>query len=246
MKKTTNKEFWEDQKVIDTQDQTETILADFELFLFEQAKIKSLHKIETVKIIGCGTGREINEVVKFFNPETILALDISENMIKKCNENLALWGLSDKVTTLVSNAKDVQLQENTYDLITFLNSVMTYVPEKRERELIFKNAHKELKPNGVVIGTVHNQIGTFKKTAYFKVRSLLKIFLKHKVGQRMTGFKGFKFLGYYFSKSELLSELKQAGFKNVQVLSLEEFYKSKGVFYNRKTGYNNLIFIAES
>lgn len=247
MKKTTNKSFWENPNVIKTQNQIKTILADFELFMFTQAKKRQegIRNIRNIKIFGCGTGREINEAVKFFQPDSVTASDIAENMIIKCNENLDLWGIKNIVTTKVGNAKDIEEPENTYDLVTFLNSILTYVPEKKDRLAIFKAANYILKPSGVVIGTVHNQIGTFKKTAYFKIKALFPFVPKDKIGARATGFQGFKFQGYYFNKKELYKELSSCGFSNIEIYSLEEFYQNIGVYYNRKKGYNNLIFIAQ-
>ena len=84
-----NKDFWEKDTVIVTQDREKTVSADFETFMFQQAQIrqKEIRTIENIKIFGCGTGREVNEAAKFFNPKKIVASDISENMILKCNYN---------------------------------------------------------------------------------------------------------------------------------------------------------------
>jgi hypothetical protein len=101
-----------------------------------------------------------------------------------------------------------------------------------------------LKPKAIIIGTVHNQVGATAKTYYFKFRGLFSFVLGEKVGNRNTGFNGYKVPGYYYSKKGLINDLMTAGFKDVEVYSLEEYYALYGKKYNRKTGYNNLIFIA--
>ncbi|MEN9336577.1 MAG: hypothetical protein RLZZ500_1564 [Bacteroidota bacterium] len=238
-----NKSFWEKNDIIATQEVLQNA-SDFELFLLEEAKKRFLHPIQKIKIFGCGTGREIYPIAEFFKPENILASDISENMILKCRENLQKWGIDSLTNTRVADAVQLNQPEQAFELVTILNSMMTYVPEHASRIQILKNAHQLLVPGGQLIGTVHNQVGTPKKTLYFQLRSLLRPFLGVKVGNRMTGFNGFQVPGYYYNSNDLHKDLEKSGFTAVKIMSLEAFYQSKGMAYNRKTGYNNLIFIA--
>lgn len=241
-----NKDFWEKDTIIITQDRENTVSADFETFMFEQAQIRQneIRDIENINIFGCGTGREVNEAAKFFNPKKIVASDIAQNMIAKCNYNLKLWNIESVTQTVVGNAKDIDLEPESFELVIIFNSMMTYVPLKLDRLAIFKKSNLILKSNAVIIGTVHHQLGTLSKTVYFKLRNLFSVFLGDKVGNRTTGFNGFKVPGYYYSKKDLFKDLNLSGFSNVEIYSLEEFYKKFGASYNRKTGYNNLIFIA--
>lgn len=240
-----NKDFWEKQDIIATQ---EVLIkaSDFEMFMFENAKVRNQDngKIEAIKIFGCGTGREIESIAEFFKPSRIVASDISQNMIAKCNENLKLWNIDTITETIVINATDYNKKANMFDLVTILNSMLTYVPNRTDRLKIFENSFQILKPNATLIGTVHNQVGTPTKTYYFKLRNLFSFVFGDKVGNRNTGFNGFKVPGYYYSKKGLIKDLKQIGFTSIEVFSLEEFYALNGNVYNRKKGYNNLIFIA--
>ncbi len=240
-----NKEFWEIDSVIATQEVLKKSSA-FEIFMFENAKKRysSFGDIKTIKIFACGTGREIESIAEFYNPNKIIASDLSENMIKKCNENLKTWKIDSITETLVINAKDYDFETNKFDLVTILNSMLAYVPLKSDRLRIFKNAYQILKPNATIIGTVHNQIGTPTKTFYFKLRNLFSFILGDKVGNRKTGFNGYKVSGYYYNKQGLYDELLLSGFETIEIYSLEEYYKLVGLNYNRKKGYNNLIFIA--
>ena len=82
-----NKDFWEKDNVIATQDIVKR-MADFEIFMLEQAN-KRFHNfgtIQNIKIFGCGTGREIFGIADFFKPKKIVASDISANMISKCQD----------------------------------------------------------------------------------------------------------------------------------------------------------------
>lgn len=241
-----NKEFWEIDNVIDVQDGIKKS-TDFEMFMFEQAqkRYKEFGSINTIKIFGCGTGREIETIAEYFKPSEIIASDISENMIEKCKINLKDWKIDSITETLVCDAKDYNKVNDKFELVTILNSMLTYVIDKKDRTQIFKNAYTIAKPNGVLIGTVHNQEGTFLKTNYFKVKNLFKFILGDKAGIRNTGYNGFEVPGYYYTKKDLLKDIQQANFKNIEIYSLEEYNALKNVKYNRKTGYNNLIFIAQ-
>lgn len=240
-----NKDFWEKENIIETQEVLKKA-SDFETYLLNlaQNKFSSFGTIKKVKVFGCGTGREIESIADVYKPELIVASDISENMIAKCNENLKNWGLSDCTKTVVANAVDFTEPKNTFEVVTIFNSMLTYVPLRNDRISIFKNSFNLLKDNGLIVGTVHNQVGAPLKTLYFQIRNVFSFILGEKVGNRNTGFNGFTVPGYYYSKKVLVKDLGQSGFSDIQVFSLEEFYTNLGKVYNRKKGYNNLIFIA--
>jgi len=241
-----NKEFWEKGNVVDSQDIIKNA-SDFELFMMEKAKhlYVDFGTIKKVKIFGCGTGREIQSIAQFYEPAQIIASDISQNMIDKCNENLMHWNINASIETLAIDAKDYNKESNTFDLVTFFNSMLTYVILRKDRITIFKNAYQILKTNGVVVGTVHNQEGTFFKTLFFKIRTIFSFFYGENVGVRQIKFHGYKLKGYYYTKEELRKDMQMANFKNVEIYSLEEYHLLKNSKYDRKKGYNNLIFIAQ-
>ena len=241
-----NKDFWEKNTVVVSQDKKKKS-SDFEFFMFQKAKelYQNFGTIQNIKIFGCGTGREIESIAEYFNPTQMVASDIAENMIVKCNENLKIWNLDSITETLTIDAKEYNKVVDAFELVTILNSMMTYVIDRNDRITIFKNANQILKPNGVVIGTVHNQEGTFLKTTFFRLRNLLSFYYGDRAGIRSTGFHGFKLKAYYYTKKELQKDIETADFKNIEIYSLEEYYAMQNIKYDRSKGYNNLIFIAQ-
>ena len=165
-------------------------------------------------------------------------------MIAKCNSNLQLWSINDITETILGSAKDIKLPNDAFDLVVIFDSMLTYVAKRSERLEIFQKSFSILKSNGVIVGTVHNQEGVLSKTLYFKIRNWFSFLLGEKVGNRNTGSRGFKVDGYYYNKNGLIKDLQETGFTDIEVYSLEEFYARRNTFYNRKKGYNNLIFIA--
>jgi len=241
-----NKDFWEKSTVVVSQDKKKKS-SDFEFFMFQKAKAmyQKFGAIQNIKIFGCGTGREIESIAEYFNPTKMVASDIAENMIVKCNENLKIWNLDSITETLAIDAKEYNKVSDAFELVTILNSMMTYVIDRNDRITIFKNAKQILKSNGVIIGTVHNQEGTFLKSSFFKLRNLLSFYYGDAAGIRSTGFHGFKLKAYYYTKSGLQKDIESAGFKNIEIYSLEEYYALQNIKYDRSKGYNNLIFIAQ-
>lgn len=244
--KVEHKDFWGFDEVIGTQDRTIPSSSDYEVYLYNKAAdhFKSAASGLRAKIFGCGTGREIPEVLKYTKCETAVASDLSENMIKKCDENLAAWGIADKVQTIVCDAASYRAPAGSFDVVTIMNNMLTYVVSRDERYKIFKNCHELLSDRGVFLGVVHHQKGSPQKTLFFLMRQILKPFLSHEVGFRHTGFKGYKIEGYYFTEKELRKHLVDNGFNNIEILSLSEYYKRKNFKYDKLKGYNNLIFFA--
>ena len=241
-----NKEYWEKDAVVATFNKEKTTAGDYEIFMFSQAaeRQKSVRKIESIKVFGCGAGRELNEAFKYFHPKKIVASDIAENMITKCNSNIKIWGIDTITQTILGSAKDIKISNDSFDLVVIFDSMLTYVSKRSERMEIFQKSFSILKSNGVIIGTVHNQEGILSKTLYFKIRNWFSFLLGEKVGNRNTGSRGFKVEGYYYNKNGLIKDIRESGFTNIEVYSLSEFYEQHNINYNRKKGYNNLIFIA--
>lgn len=243
--KVENKVFWENQDIIATQDQSVSSSANYEVYLYEKVvdHLRSQKNL-SAKVFGCGTGREIPEIIKYIGVEHVFASDIAENMIKKCNENLINWKLTDRVVTEVADAAKFENKNYSFDVVTIMNNMLTYVTDRHQRNKVFKNSYEILKDKGCIIGVVHNQIGTPQKTGYFFMRRFLKPFLKNEVGYRLTGFKGLRFGGYYFTKKVLYRHLNDSNFKNIKIISLTEFANEKGFAYDRLRGSNNLLFFA--
>jgi SAM-dependent methyltransferase len=242
-----NKEFWEREDIIHSQDKTVGNTSSYEVYLYEKTKkyFEDLHvTINSAKIFGCGTGREIKGLLKYLSINHILATDISQNMITKAKVNIQSWGLEDKVVLKVEDASKFSHEKDSFELVTLMNCMLTYVHKKEDRYKIFETAHTILKPKGCLIGAVHNQVGTPQKTIYFLIRRILKRVLKNEPGARTTGFYGFDVKGYYFTKNDLRRHLEDNGFTNIEIKSLTDYFKEINVKYNRLKGMNNLIFFA--
>ena len=121
--KIANKDFWEKEDIIATQRLNKA--SSFEIFMFEQAQKRyaSTGEIQSIKIFGCGSGREVEAIAKYFSPSKMVASDISENMIAKCNDNLKLWKIDAITETLAINATEYNKVEEAFELVTILKHI---------------------------------------------------------------------------------------------------------------------------
>ena len=89
-----NKNFWEKKEIILTQDAVKSA-SKYEKFLFDSAisRLAGIENVKSVNIYGCGTGRDIKIIDSFLKPNSIIASDISENMINTCLSNLDNWNV---------------------------------------------------------------------------------------------------------------------------------------------------------
>ena len=83
-----NKDFWEKEAIIATQEKLKKA-ADFELFMLEQAakRYQSVGEIKTIKIFGCGTGRE-TEAISVSQGVRFLAASLIVLTAIFCNESI--------------------------------------------------------------------------------------------------------------------------------------------------------------
>ncbi len=111
--------------------------------------IRSLKKDKIILSLGCGAGREVMELKKITSPENIVAIDISEKMIKKSEK------LNPKVLHYHTDAVDFARFHNflnpfKFDYILGLFSFLNLIKREDRKELI-KNLYNMLSEGGEMI-----------------------------------------------------------------------------------------------
>jgi len=216
-----------------------------EFFLLEKA-IQRL-KNQTVKkilCVGCGGGREVLPLHKSFSSAVIYANDIAANMISAAENNFEEWGIAANTELMLSPVNEIPIAVPTFQLITCFNNVFSCVSPFELCTASFKKLSQVIDDKGVLIGMVHNMYGTPQKTLFFILQKLFSFFRKDEWGDRIAGRENQKYKAHYFNKRQLGKYLTIAGFKSIEVLSLQELYTLKKRKYNRLKGSNNLVFIA--
>ena len=122
------------------------MLPEYRYFVW---KIRRLGiKAGRVLDIGTGSGRLAVELAKVRdNKYEITGLDISENMLKKAQENAEKAGVSDKIQFIPGNADSLPFPDNYFDLVISYASLHHWF----RPGLVFKEAQRVVKKGGAVI-----------------------------------------------------------------------------------------------
>ncbi|PWN49322.1 S-adenosyl-L-methionine-dependent methyltransferase [Violaceomyces palustris] len=104
-----------------------------------------------------GTGAETLTLCQRYSADQvrILTTDISEGMLKVCQDTLDKRGLGDRVETRIMDATDVQAPDESYDVVTLIMGPML-LPDP---EACFRHVHRVLKPGGLLCTMTPGKMG---------------------------------------------------------------------------------------
>ena len=146
--------------------------------------------------IGCGSGLYVRHAA-LRNPQlTALAIDLQPEVAKLAADNLAEWGLSDRVETRQGDLRDIELDEK-FDLVTMHQNIY-YFPVA-ERVTTLERVRAMLAPGGRLLITSSCQGGSPSLEA-------LNMWLVYA-----------DFSGPLPEENELVAQMRQAGFSDARV-----------------------------
>jgi hypothetical protein len=187
-------------------------------------------------------------MVRSVFPEAhIVASDISRAMTEACESNLARWGAVDRIEVRCAEARALSHDGRLAELVVMINSVLTYVTPRAERNATLATLHGLLVPGGVLVGTVQHRWGNPAKSTYFALRRVVHALgiARREPGERTTRLDGLRRRLYYFTHAEIRQALRAAGFRPLLVQPLRRLARAKGRHYHWR-GDNNLVFSGEA
>jgi ubiquinone/menaquinone biosynthesis C-methylase UbiE len=110
----------------------------FKLFVGDLADLNILE-------IAAGTGRFTEKLLEKNN--SVTALDISSAMLNKLKERLLISPNHGNLHVLVGDARQIQLESATMDLVVCLNA-LSHIPE---HDKVIKEVYRILKPGGIFV-----------------------------------------------------------------------------------------------
>ncbi|WP_328922449.1 SAM-dependent methyltransferase [Streptomyces griseoaurantiacus] len=136
-------------------DQDGTVIARSSLALramVEAALDRTLDREGPVRLleVGCGTGAYVRHAAEANPRLTALAVDLQEDVAARAADNMAAWGLADRVETRQGDLRTLDLQPQ-FDLVTLHNNIY-YFPEE-ERVQALRRARALLAPGGRLLLT---------------------------------------------------------------------------------------------
>ena len=98
-----------------------------------------LHGLDALEV-GCGRGGGSSYLLRYFNPRSIIGIDITDNAIDFCNRHYSIEGLS----FMRGDAESLQFASNSVDVIVNVESSICYPNVER----FYDEVVRVLKPNG--------------------------------------------------------------------------------------------------
>lgn len=93
--------------------------------------------------IGCGDGADLLGIVKKYNCNSVVGIDIAADRVALCKKNVETAKLSGKVNVFQMDAQELKFDDNSFDVI-YCNSVLLFL----DRDRFFPEIIRVLRPGG--------------------------------------------------------------------------------------------------
>lgn len=126
----------------------QTTAIDSPLCMELVARSAVLHNPNATRILdlGCGGGNYAVKVASLLPHVDCSLIDLSANMLAKAQERIGEI-ITGSVTALLGDYRDIQLEENSYDIVT-AGTTLHHLRGDQEWELLFSKVFKALKKGG--------------------------------------------------------------------------------------------------
>ena len=106
--------------------------------------LKAVGRVATLLDVGTGTARIPIELAKRSSSLQIIAVDLSEEMLKLGRQNVAAAGFAERITLFLVDAKGMPFEDGTFDAVVS-NSIVHHIPDPSH---CFKEIVRLVKPGG--------------------------------------------------------------------------------------------------
>ena len=179
------------------------------------------NKSGSVLVLGAGGGREAIQLAKM--GFCVTGLDFIPEMIVRAEENAVRYGL--KFQGLVQDLSDLDLPENSFDIVWMSRSMYSSIPSRKRRVEMVRRISKSLKPNGVFVCQFRYDLNTTYSKKGLLIRRLIAVMtfgnFEYEPGD--TLWASTEFFHEFSSKAELVTEINNGG------LAVEEFVPSASI-----------------
>ena len=185
--------------------------------------------VESLHVVGVGTGRELDGTRREVPRGLITAWDISPTMVEECERYVADRGWNE-VTVKCGDVASLSERDGPADVAVLLNAMLCYVTPAERRVAAVEALRDLLRPGGTVAAVVHQTSGRPDWAAYFAGRGVgtwLGL-ARGGYGDRMIEHGGATMLFHHYRPTELVALFRTAGFYDVRVRSLRRWARSVG------------------
>lgn len=201
--------------------------------------IENLQKNNSKKIFNSALGDGSDSVYLLKNGFDVTNNEIDDNFLKKALENARINNVELNVTRFDWRRLSNNLEKESFDAVICMGNSLVYLPRKKDRIKALKEFYKILKPDGVLLIDERNHQyikenkeeilkGNFRYSRKYVYTGkhvdgfpiyISKRKFKMKYVDSRTGKFGIIDSLYLYKENELKTELKEAGFTNIQSYS---------------------------
>jgi len=196
--------------------QVSTIDATLSLELITESAKRINPRAVNLLDVGCGAGNYALKMLTKLPDLNCTLLDLSKHMLDRASKR-ALEVTTGKVTTIQGDIREIELQEDHYDII-LASAVLHHLREDADWELVFSKLFKALSPGGcLMISDLVRQDS-----------ELLNEYIREKYGEYLESVGGKDFrteildlIDKEDSPRPLIYQLdlmKKVGFRNIDIL----------------------------
>jgi SAM-dependent methyltransferase len=192
--------------------------------------------VQRVRVIGVGAGRELQAVRDVAPDAVIEASDISAPMIDACRRHVERTGM-ERIELSTAALADLTPDAGRADLVVAINAVLCYLTTPHERARGLSALADLVRPGGALVVVVQQRNGRPDWAAFFALRALAtRVGLAPGApGDRRNDDGEAALLVHHYRPSELRGLLHDAGFADVQVVSLRAWGRRHGHRIRRRS-----------
>ena len=194
--------------------------------------------------IGAATGRYTLELAK--RGYLVTAVDFSSHLLEKCRIRIADEGLAEKVRLVVADARNLsEVETEDFDAVLLMGPLY-HLLEEEDRQIAIGEAHRLLKPGGIVISTFITRLGILgdllkSQPQWIENQAEVRSIIEH--GRNPENLRNGEFRGYFARVSEVAPLHEKSGFETLVVAGVEPAISADDESYNRLEGNQRKLWL---
>jgi len=178
------------------------------------------------KILDIGAATGVYTVPLAKKGYSVTAVDFSPNLMEICRDRIRELGLRNRVTCLVTDARDLsQVTDNDYDAVLLLGPLYHLVKEE-DRKLALSEVYERMKPGAIIFSAFISRYGFWSDVMhtiphYIEYREDVRAVLEGGKDLEIPSWGPGGFRAYFATVPEIYSLHEELGFETLAVAGVE-------------------------
>ncbi len=194
--------------------------------------------------IGSATGRYTQILAKKGYPVT--AVDLSAELLKKCQENIESAGLGKQVRYVNADVRDLNKVPGKDYAAALVMGPLYHLVEEKDRQLALSQVHERLRPGGVLFSAFISRYGMLgdlmrKIPEWIEDKAEVRSVIDN--GKDPDDYPRGGFRGYFARAAEIVPLHEKIGFETLALVGVEPAISSDDESYNRLEGKQRQLWL---